>query len=216
MPKKPFDKTYWDKNYSEPMTMDGIGNAKDHVRYLEAYLSIEHVDISTIVDLGFGYAHLFREMLRAFKPHTAVGIEPSPYAFKKAKPDKLRPVASTDLKLYEEDLLTWCRTNRKNNKFDLGICTSVFQYLSDDDLKEIIPVLSKRIKYLYLTVPTDVELGRQVSELEFKDEYAIHRSREKYQKLLKPHFTFVSSRVLESKNFFNEDTSHFTDLLYRY
>lgn len=216
MPKKPFDKTYWDKNYSEPMTMDGIGNAKDHVKYLEAYLSIEHVDISTIVDLGFGYGHLFREMLRAFKPHTAVGIEPSHYAFKKAKPDKLRPVPSTDLRLYEEDILTWCQTNRNNNNFDLGICTSVFQYLSDKDLKEILPVIAKRIKYLYLTVPTDVELGRQVSELEFKDEYAIHRTREKYQKLLKPHFTFVSSRVLESKFFFNEETTHFTDLLYRY
>ncbi len=199
------------------MSMDGIGNAKDHVRYLKAFMSVEHVDISTIVDLGFGYGHLFREMLKAFLPHQAIGIEPSPYAFKKAKIDKLRPVATTDLKLYEEDLLTWCRTERKKeNKFDLGICTSVFQYLSDKDLKEIIPVLSKRIKYLYLTVPTNIELGRQVSELDFKDEYAIHRTKEQYQKLLRPHFTFVSARVLESKHFFNEDTTALTDLLFRY
>lgn len=213
---KPFDKTYWDKNYSDPMSMDGIGNAKDHVKYLQAFLNVEHVDVSSIVDLGFGYGHLFREMLRAFKPHTAVGIEPSPYAFKKAKPDKFRPVPSTDIKLYEEDLITWCKTNRKNNKFDLGICTSVFQYISDKDLKFILPVLATRIKYLYLTVPTDVELGRQVSELEFKDEYAIHRSREKYQRLLRPHFTFISARVLESKNFFDEKTTSFSDLLYRF
>jgi hypothetical protein len=213
---KPFDKSYWDKNYSDPMSMDGIGNAKEHVRYLHSFLAIEHVDISTMVDLGFGYAHLFREMLKTFKPHTAVGIEPSPFAFKKAKPEKLKPVPSTELTLHEEDLITWCRTNRKNNKFDLGICTSVFQYLSDKDLKEIIPVLAKRIKYLYLTVPTDIELGRQVSELEFKDEYAIHRSREKYQKLLRPHFTFVSARILESKQYFDEETTHFTDLLYRF
>jgi hypothetical protein len=211
-----FDKTYWDKNYAEPMSMDGIGNARDHARYLKSFLAIEHVDISSIVDLGFGYGHLFREMLKTFIPHRAVGIEPSPYAFKKAKLDKLRPVESTDLKLYEEDLITWCRTNRKDNKFDLGICTSVFQYISDKDLKEIIPILAKRIKYIYLTVPTDVELGRQVSELEFKDEYAIHRSREKYQRLLKPHFTFVSSRILESKHYFDEESTHFTDLLYRF
>lgn len=213
---KPFDKTYWDKNYSEPMSMDGIGNAKDHVKYLQSFLAVEHVDISTIVDLGFGYGHLFREMLRAFKPHTAVGIEPSPYAFKKVKLDKLRPVPTTDLKLFQEDLITWCKTKRKNDQFDLGICTSVFQYISDKDLKVIIPILAKRIKYLYLTVPTDVELGRQVSELDFKDEYAIHRSRERYHKLFKNDFTFVSSRVLESKHFFNEETSHFTDLLYRF
>ena len=210
-----FDKTYWDKNYSDPMSMDGIGNAKDHVKYLESFLAIEHVDISSVVDLGFGYGHLFREMLKTFRPHLAVGIEPSPYAYNKAKPDKWKPVPSTDLKLYSEDLLTWCRTKRKNNEFDLGICTSVFQYLSDKDLKEVLPVLSKRIRYLYLTVPTDIELGRQVSELEFKDEYAIHRSREKYQKLLRPHFTIVSGRVLESKHFFNDETTHFSDLLYR-
>ena len=212
-----FDKTYWDKNYSQPMTMDGIGNAKEHVRYLKSYLAIEHVDISTVIDLGFGYGHLFREMLKAFIPHRAVGIEPSPYIFKKAKLDKWRPVESTDLKLFEEDLITWCRTDRKkNNNFDLGICTSVFQYLTDKELKEIIPILSKRIKYLYLTVPTNIELSRQMSELEFKDEYAIHRTREQYQKLLRPHFTFISSRILESKQQFDEETTAFTDLLYRY
>ena len=211
-----FDKTYWDKNYSDPMSMDGIGNAKEHTKYLESFLKIEHVDISTIIDLGFGYGHLFREMLKTFKPYRAVGIEPSPFAFKKVKPDKLRPVSSTKLELFEEDLLTWSRTKRKDNKFDLGICTSVFQYLTDKELKEVIPVLAKRIKYLYLTVPTNVELGRQISELEFKDEYAIHRSREKYQKLLKPHFTFISSRVLESKNYFDEESTAFTDLLYRF
>lgn len=211
-----FDKSYWDKNYSEPMTMDGIGNAKDHVNYLTSYLAIEHVDISTVIDLGFGYAHLFREMLKAFKPHTAVGIEPSDFAFKKAKLDKLRPVPTTDLKLYQEDLVTWAQTNRRNNEFDLGICTSVFQYLTDKELKTVLPILSKRIKYLYLTVPTDVELGRQVEELEFKDEYAIHRTREAYQKLIRPHFTFISSRILESKHFFNEETTSFSDLLYRF
>lgn len=212
-----FDKTYWDKNYSDPMSMDGIGNAKEHARYLQAFLTIEHVDVSSVVDLGFGYGHLFREMLKIFIPHRAVGIEPSEHAFKKVKLDKLKPVASTDLKLFQEDLLSWCRTDRKkNNIFDLGICTSVFQYLSDKDLKEVISVMSKRIKYLYLTVPTNVELGRQVSELDFKDEYAIHRTREQYQKLIRPHFTFISSRVLESKYYFNEETTPFTDLLYRY
>lgn len=214
---KPFDKTYWDKNYSDPMSMDGIGNAKEHVEYLRAFLKVEHVDVSTVVDLGFGYGHLFREMLKAFKPHMARGIEPSPFVFKKVKLDKLRPVASTDLKVYEEDLITWCRTNRKKeNEFDLGICTSVFQYISTKDLKEILPVLAQRIRYLYLTVPTDIELGRQVEDLDFKDQYALHRTRDQYQKLIRPHFTFVSSRVLESKHFFNEETTHFTDLLYRY
>lgn len=213
---KPFDKKYWDENYSDPMSMDGVGNAKEHVKYLTSFFAIEHVDISSVVDLGFGYAHLFREMLKAFKPYKAAGIEPSPYVFQKAKPDKIRPVASTSLKLYQEDLVTWCNTERKDNKFDLGICTSVLQYLSDKDIKKVLPVISQRVKFLYLTVPTDVELKRQVEELDFKDEYAIHRTREQYRKLLRPHFTFISSRVLESKHYFDEETTPFTDLLYRY
>ncbi len=199
------------------MTMDGIGNARDHAKYLQYYLAVEQVDISTVIDLGFGYGHLFREMMRIFKPHMARGIEPSPYAFNKAKPYKLRPVESTDLQLYQEDLVTWCKTERKKeNKFDLGICTSVFQYLSNKELKEVLPILAKRIRYLYLTVPTNVELSRQVDELDFKDEYAIHRTREEYQKLIRPHFTFIGSRILESKHFFNEETTLFTDLLFRH
>jgi trans-aconitate methyltransferase len=211
-----FDRDYWKKNYSDPMSMDGIGNAREHAQYLKAFSALEHVQITTMVDLGFGYGHLFRQLMRTFLPHTAVGIEPSEFAFQKARPEKWRPVASTDLKLYHEDLLSWCRGNRRPYVFDLGICTSVFQYLKNAELKEIIPVLSKRVRYLYLTVPTNVELGRQVSELDFKDEYAIHRSRKQYQRLLRPHFTFVSARVLESKFHFNEESTAFTDLLYRY
>jgi hypothetical protein len=211
-----FDKTYWDKNYSDPMSMDGIGNAKEHVNYLKAFFAVEHFQVNSMVDLGFGYGHLFRHMLRAFLPHTAVGIEPSEFAFKKAHVNKWRPVESTDLKLYQEDLVSWCRTSRRPTVFDLGICTSVLQYLKNNELKEILPILSKRVRYLYLTVPTDVELGRQVSELDFRDEYAIHRGRETYQRLLRPHFTFVSARVLESKFHFNEESTPLTDLLYRY
>lgn len=211
-----FDKTYWDKNYSEPRTMDGIGNAKAHVKYLKSMLDVEYVDISSIVDLGFGYGYLFKEMLKAFIPHTAEGIEPSEYAFKKASKLKLSPAPSTVLKLKQIDLVTWCREKNINAPFDLAICTSVFQYLTDKELKEILPVLSKRVKFIYLTVPTDSEFKRQVDDLDFKDEYAIHRTREKYHKLLRPHFTFISSRFLESKHFFNEETTPFTDHLYRY
>lgn len=212
-----FDKTYWDKNYSEPETMDGIGNADAHVLYLKALIDIEHVDISSVIDLGFGYGYLFKEVLKAFKPHTAVGIEPSEHAFKAAKKLKLKPVSSTHLDLYQMDLLTWVREQRaKTLQFDLAICTSVFQYISDKDLQEILPVLAKKVKFIYLTAPTDTELKKQIEDLDFKDEYAIHRTREKYHKLIRPHFTFISSRFLESKHFFNEETTPFTDHLFRY
>jgi hypothetical protein len=198
---KSFEKEYWDHNYSDPSTMDGIGNAKDHVNYLKAFLELEMVDVSSIIDLGFGYGYLFQKMLKAFIPYRA---------------RKLKPVESTKLELLNESIQQWCnRTDSKKLSFDLGLCNSVFQYIPDKELKEIIPVLSKRIKYLYLTVPTDMELDRQIEELEFNDTYAIRRSREFYRKILSKHFTNISSKLWESKYHFNEESTLFTDLLYR-
>jgi len=211
-----FEKEYWDKNYSDADSMDGIGNAKDHVKYLKSFLELELVDVSSIVDLGFGYGYLFQQMMKAFIPYKACGIEPSVFAYKKATKRKLKPVESTELKLYNESIEDWCqRDDNKYTRFDLGICTSVFQYLDEQDLEEIIPILSRRVKYLYLTVPTDIELNRQIEELEFFDEYAIRRSRQYYRDVMSKHFTNISSKIWESKYYFNEEDSLFTDLLYR-
>jgi len=212
-----FDKKYWDVNYESPEEMDNIVNAKEHADYMRAIFSLESVDISSVVDLGFGLGVLFKEVLKTFKPYRALGIEPSAYPFELVSQKKLTTSESTKLKLMNCDLVTWALSEpKKEQTFDLGICTSVFQYLSDEEIKIVIPILAKRIRYLYFSVPTDLELKRQISELEFKDEYAIHRSREKYVKLVKPHFTFISSRLLESKFHFDEEKSHFTDLLFRF
>ncbi len=211
-----FEKEYWKKNYSQPQSMDGIGNAKDHADYVKAFMQLEMVDVSSIVDLGFGYGYLFQKMMKSFVPYKACGIEPSKLAFNKARQRKLKPVESTNLKLFNESIQKWClRVDSKNTRFDLGLCNSVFQYITTEDLKEIVPVLSKRIKYLYLTVPTDIELDRQIEELEFHDTYAIRRSRKFYRDLVGKHFTNISSKLWESKHYFDEKTSLFTDLLYR-
>jgi hypothetical protein len=212
-----FTKTYWDDNYAQPQSMDGIGNAADHVKYLKAFLHLEMVDVSSIVDLGFGYGYLFQKMMKAFLPYKACGIEPSKFAYDKARKRKLKPVESTNLKLYNESIQDWCRRKDSNHvRFDLGICTSVLQYMSDEEIQEIMPILSRRIKYLYLTVPTDIELKRQIEELDFHDKYAIKRSRKQYMQLIGPHFTGISSKFFESKYYFNEETTLFTDLLYRF
>lgn len=144
---KGFDKQYWDDNYYDPKSMDCIGNAKDHVRYLKSLFTLEYIDISSIIDLGAGLGHLFKEFNKSFLPYKSCAIEPSEYAFKKLSKKKLQAVESTKLSLYNEDLLTWCNEDRgKKTQFDLGLCTSVFQYISDKDLKTIIPILSKRVK----------------------------------------------------------------------
>jgi hypothetical protein len=213
---KSFEKEYWEHNYSDPNSMDGIGNAKDHVNYLKSFLELEMVDISSIVDLGFGYGYLFQKMMKAFIPYKACGIEPSKIAFNKARSRKLKPVESTKLELLNESIQDWCkREDSKKLSFDLALCNSVFQYIPSKDLKEIVPIISKRVKYLYLSVPTDIELDRQIDELEFNDTYAIRRSRDFYRKILSEHFTNISSKLWESKHHFNEESTFFTDLLYR-
>ena len=212
-----FSKEYWIDNYSDPQSMDGIGNAKLHAKYLKAFLDLELVDISSIIDFGFGYGYLFQTMLKTFIPYKAYGIEPSEFAFKKATKRKLKPVESTKLELKCETLQEWCkRPDSKQLHFDLGLCNSVFQYIPDEDLPFIVETISRRVKYLYLSVPTDKELKRQVEEVEFCDSYALHRSQEFYHSVLSKHFTFISSKFLESKYYFNEETTLFTDLLYRH
>lgn len=211
-----FSKDYWDVNYSSPDEMDGIGNAQNHANYIKATFDLDFIDISSVVDLGFGLGHLFTAIMKEFIPYRAMGIEPSKYVFDEVKKRGIAPVDSTSLKLLNTDLLTWCKDKRYEKHFDLGICTSVFQYLTDDEIKHVLPILSKRVKYLYFSVPTDKELDRQIEDLEFKDEYAIRRSKSWYQKEIKKHFTFVSSRILESKFHFKEENTFFTDLLFRF
>ena len=212
-----FSKEYWDVNYEDAADMDGIGNSKEHVGYIKYLFGMEYIDISSIIDLGFGLGHLFEALLDEFKPYKAHGIEPSEHAYNIVRNREINKIPSTKFKLEKTDLVTWCERNKDTKKsFDLAVCTSVFQYLTDDELEFCLPILADKAKYLYLTVPTDKELDRQIEDLEFKDEYAIRRSRTKYQKMLKPHFTFISSRLLESKVYFDETNTNFTDLLYRF
>jgi hypothetical protein len=126
-------------------------------------------------------------------------------------------VDSTKLKLKNQSIEVWLEENKsKKESFDLGICTSVFQYIESISLETIVEKMSKKTRYLYLTVPTNKELKKQIADLEFHDEYAISRSRAFYQRIMKKYFTCVSSKVWESKHFFNEETSLFSDLLYRH
>ncbi len=212
-----FPSSYWTVNYAEPEEMDNIMNAREHAVYMKAIFDLERVDISSVIDLGFGLGVLFEEVMRTFVPYRAHGIEPSDYVFKEFKKKKLEIPESTKLSLEQKDLVSWAEKSEKRERtFDLGICTSVLQYLTDEEIKLVMPVLARRVRYLYLSVPTDLELKRQIEDVEFHDQYAIHRSKEKYLKFILPHFTIISSRLLESKIHFDEETTSFTDLLFRF
>jgi hypothetical protein len=212
-----FGSEYWEENYSEMSMMDGIANAKQHARYIKAVMALETIDVSSVIDFGFGLGFMFKEVIHIFKPYRALGLEPSQFAFDKVKQKNISPVDSMNLKLHNIDLATWARDYApKQKKFDLGLCTSVFQYLTDEELELVIPAMASSVSYLYLSVPTDLELKRQRVDLDFHDRFAIPRTKGQYRKLLKEHFTIVSSRLLESNHFVEEDDSPFSDLLFRY
>jgi len=85
-----FDKQYWDENYSEPMTMDGIGNASGHLKYLSSVFSLELIDINSVIDLGAGYGVFLQKVVKHYMPYKVSAIEPSEFAFKKLKKKKIK------------------------------------------------------------------------------------------------------------------------------
>ncbi len=219
MPIKPqktnFEKEYWNTTYKHPEIMDGIANDKIHASYLAMLFQLQDIEINSVIDLGFGYGNIFKEVVNTLPINKSCGVEPSRHAYSKFIKSGFSP--NHPFKIINQSILDWCEKSPKNfTNFDLAICTSVFQYIDDKTLKKIIPILSKRIKYLYLTVPTHHELYRQVNDFNFFDPYAIRRPKHFYTSLLTKHFTFISFRLLESKNYFNVKNSSFTDLLYRF
>ena len=93
---------------------------------------------------------------------------------------------------------------------------NIDEYLSDDEILLVSEELAHANKIIYFSVPTDNELKKQREEVEFTDRFAIRRSREKYIELMSKHFTFVGNRFLESKIHYNEETTAFSELLFRF
>jgi len=205
------EKDYWQTCYSEPETMDGVVNAAAHMNYAKALFALEEVSIDSFIDLGFGTADMYLAFIRGFKPKRSMGIEPSNYMFGRTS----GKLSKHGKRLYNISIENWCADAQFDQSWDLGLCTSVLQYLKTPTLKKVIPVLADRIKYIYLTVPTNKEMDRQYRELNFKDPFALRRSKQTYRELLASHFTIVGSRMLESKHFYSEQNSQFTEFLFR-
>lgn len=214
-----FSKEYWEENYQVPQEMDCYGNASLHAKHLKLIFELELVSINSIIDFGFGLGELLKEMSKVFLPYKVHGIEPSTHAYNLAvkRFSKSPYIKNKSEQLLNVDLKTWCSDySDKVKSFDLGICTSVLQYLDDADIDYVLPIIAKKVKYLYLTVPTDFELSRQKSDLKFVDRFAQQRGKEFYYNRLEKYFTFVSCRLLESKHFFNDNNTNFTEFLYRF
>lgn len=210
-----FNSYYWDTIYAQPQTMDGIVNATLHADYLQSVFALDGVKVQSILDVGYGLGHLFNAVLARFKPRKAVGIEPSAHAFEQAR-KIIRKPPGCRLKLLAMGLEEWCAQPRRPARFDLTLCTSVIQYLDDRALKLVLPVLARRTRHVYLTVPTDVEAVRMAADYDFEDGFATQRTRQEYLSLLAPHFTVIGNRLLESKYHYDETTTPFSELLFRF
>ncbi len=212
-----FEQEYWKKNYSDPLPMDCIGNARQHAAYMQFFFGLDLIDINSVIDFGVGLAFLFREVIKKFMPEHAVAIDPSVYALTRAKRRLLPPVSSMKLDVHNIDLCAWAKgMGKRGPVFDLGLCTSVLQYLNEEELHLVLPVMARKVRYLYLTVPTDKEMNRMKKEVDFFDSYALARSREFYLNILHPHFTVIGRRLLESKAHFSERDTFCSELLFRF
>ncbi len=209
-----FGEEFWRDNYAQPESIDCVYNASAHARFLAASFEVVAQPIASVVDLGFGLGFLFAEVLALLEPYKAAGIEPSAHAFAEGS-RRVRAAREARVDLEQIDLVGWCsHSEHPRRRFDLGICTSVLQYLEDDELAVVLPVLARRLKYLYVTVPTSAELDDMADRLDFVDHYAISRSRETWRSLLGRHFTLVGARLMESRERL-EGPSVFSDDLYR-
>lgn len=213
-----FNRDYWEANYADITIMDGIYNAHRRADALKAIFDAEYVEISTLADFGFGLGYFLTQMVRAFAPHTVFGLEPSPHAFARVQRRGIGNVESTRVTLRQTDLASWCQQPHASDSepFDLSICSSVFQYLSEREIEIVLPALARRTNFLYFSVVTAEELAWQRSELDYDDRFAIDRPRDQYRDWLRPHFTVIGNRLLESRVHFNNDTSLFPDLLFRF
>lgn len=212
-----FPKEYWDHNYAEPQTMDGIFNAKVMAAYIKAVFRSEYIPVERLLGVGVGLGHLFQETMSLFGPHESLGLEPSAHAFHQAR-RRLRAPEGGTLELLPLDLATWCEDEGAWDRepYDLGLCSSVFQYLTDPELEQVIPTLARRCKFLFFSVTTDQELAHQAKHLGLDDHYAFSRTKEEYLEWLGPSFTIVSRRILESKVHFDDRNTSFSDDLFRF
>ncbi|MCB9664517.1 MAG: hypothetical protein H6732_10400 [Alphaproteobacteria bacterium] len=210
-----FDDAFWQQVYGRPETMDGLVNARAHAACIASAFEVALQPLDSVIDLGFGLGHMLQAVLEAVRPRRAFGIEPSPSAFASVQGRRLAP-AETRLSLERLDLVGWCRRpTHPRHEVDLGVCASVLQYLEDEEVVEVVPVLAQRLRWLYLTVPTDAEYLQQAEDEHFVDPWAIHRPRAFYVDLLRPWFDVVGTRLLESRVRVERWQSPFTDDLYR-
>eukprot|EP01084_Bolivina_argentea_P123558 218963_1 len=102
-----------------------------------------------------------------------------------------------------------------DGSFNLGLCVSVCQYLSDNDVDIALNYLSKHCEFLYFDVVTSEEYNSMKNGSQFQDKWAIHRPKKWYRNIILKYWRMVSNCFLESKFLFPDSSdSNFPNSLY--
>lgn len=204
------DQKYFEQIYSKDSLIDGDYNARSHAKYLQSLFHLVEVEVSSIVDFGFGKGKLLYECLKSFKPGRASAIDNSEYIFNKA-------MGQSWVKEWRVDMKQQAIHEFKppTKVFDLGICNSVLQYVNDNDLEDSVERISYSCRYLYMHVPSKEDYQRLREDVDFHDTWAKVREDQVYRELLSKYFTKVSWGLWESKTMVEKDYSSFFDSLYR-
>ena len=83
------------------------------------------------------------------------------------------------------------------NCLDLCLLYDVAEYLNDYDLQYCLDTIAEISYFLYFAVPTEKEYDEM--EKGFDDKWAIHRSKEEYQRILLKSWSCVGNSIWESK-----------------
>lgn len=130
----------------------------------------------------------------------------------KKKKDKKDVINELDL-IYDR---FQCACLKKfDGAYDLGLCVSVCQYLKDEDVELVLCELAKQCDFLYFDVVTKEEYDIMRNGSQFKDEWAIERSRKWYLQIIFKYWRIISNEILESKYFYpTPDSSNIPNTIY--
>ncbi|EQA46599.1 methyltransferase domain protein [Leptospira broomii serovar Hurstbridge str. 5399] len=207
----PFERSYWKEIYGTGVDVDASFNAREHAKYIKSLMELMQIPVYSLADFGFGKALLLKEMVKAFQPGRIFGIDPSEEMIDAIGSQKW--IRGYNLSFLHSTIQEMDPKYFVGAPFDLGICNSVVQYIEKDELKGVFGKLHSIVRYLYFTVPTKKDYTRMKKEIYFSDPFAHERSKDFYEKLIRPYFRRVAFNLLESRIVENSQFSDefFTD-----
>lgn len=199
-----FEAKYWKELYGNGLDVDGSFNAKEHSDYLYNLFRLMGIEVSSLVDFGFGQGKLLKTFALKFKPQTILAMDISDTMIDKLTKEKWYK-SFADFRIKKVNLLDLSPEFPKKVSnltfFELGILNSVLQYIPVPAIPALLESIARNCRYLYITVPTKEDYMVMKKEFDFSDPYANKLAKKKLRTLLSRDFEFVSFNLLQSKWF---------------